>query len=62
MTTKWYDQAVNRSPRNQRSTVDICQSERILRGPTSAEDEASTIISESSLVILLKPTMKIKGR
>ncbi|CAO2818850.1 unnamed protein product [Amaranthus hypochondriacus] len=48
MTTKRYDQAVNRSPRNRRSTVEICQSERILRGPTFAEDEASTTISESS--------------
>lgn len=47
--TRRSDQTVNRSPRNRRSTVEICQgeSERVLGGPASTEDEASTL-SESS--------------
>lgn len=47
-TTRRSDQTVVRSPRNRRSTVEICQGERILSGPAYAEDEASTTISESS--------------
>ncbi|KNA08700.1 hypothetical protein SOVF_160280 [Spinacia oleracea] len=48
-TTRRSDQTVNRSPRNRRSTVEICQGDRVLSGPPAyAEDEASTTISESS--------------
>ncbi|XP_010679143.2 protein LONGIFOLIA 1 isoform X2 [Beta vulgaris subsp. vulgaris] len=47
-TTRRCDQTVNRSPRNRRSTVEVCQNDRILSGPAFAEDEASTTISESS--------------
>ncbi|KAL2934553.1 Protein LONGIFOLIA 1 [Bienertia sinuspersici] len=46
--TRRCDQAINRSPRNRRSTMENCQAERIISGPAFAEDEASTTPSESS--------------